>query len=153
MHACDTFEGYLDHVVAGEGKMIKEYIWGFDKDWFGKKTIPDWSPPIPTMKEVRGKIVILQKFPDKCGDKPCDLEHTVWDRYYGLPENHNPFFYIQDEYNFDKIKEYHGDLANNMLWKWNYIKTYLINAAKRTGETTDEIVINCLNGVYDHQPR
>eukprot|EP01083_Nonionella_stella_P072353 195044_1 len=111
----ETFERYF--------QSYRDYIWrDFDGDEYA---------PIPTLGEVRGKIVILQDFDSK-------------DRKYGIPWGRDDTVMdIQDDYKVE------GGL-DGLYSKWEHIKDKVDET--RVRKSTTQFHVNHLSGTRGYNP-
>jgi 1-phosphatidylinositol phosphodiesterase len=119
-----TFQQVLDGYVQGFGSFF--YL----------------DNRIPTLGEVRGKIVVVRRF-DLDGSDPRGLEPLTWqdnttfDVTYSASDGESVTFHIEDQYNVPTI------LGNDLTAKWNAIQA-LLDRAK--ADASDAWYINFASG-------
>jgi 1-phosphatidylinositol phosphodiesterase len=98
---------------------------------------------IPTLGEVRGKIVVVRRFDLDAGSGPRGLEPLTWqdnttfDVTNPTSENESATYHIQNQYNVPTI------LGNDLTAKWNAIQA-LLDQAK--ADASDAWYINFASG-------
>jgi 1-phosphatidylinositol phosphodiesterase len=118
-----------DNPVGTFQQVLDGYLQGFERFFY-------LDNRIPTLGEVRGKIVVVRRFDLDPGSGPRGLEPIPWQDNATFDVT-NPTYHIQDQYNVPTI------LGNDLTAKWNAIQA-LLDRAK--ADASDAWYINFASG-------
>jgi Phosphatidylinositol-specific phospholipase C, X domain len=118
-----------DNPVGTFQQVLDGYLQGFGSFFY-------LDSRIPTLGEVRGKIVVVRRFDLDAGSGPRGLEPLPWQDNTTFDVT-DPNFHVQDQYNVPTI------LGSDLTAKWNAIQA-LLDRAK--ADASDAWYINFISG-------